>query len=84
VFAGVKEVISKDALLAVGDITLSPRRKRRRRVKKVDAQTGQVTETEVEEEVAEGEEDGVTPPEAEVKPVQAAPAAVSVPPTSAQ
>jgi hypothetical protein len=84
VFAGVKEVISKDALLAVGDITLSTRRKRRRRVKKVDEQTGQVTETEVEEEVAEGEEDGVTPPEPEAKPAPAVPAAAPVPPLSAQ
>lgn len=83
VFVGVKEVISKDALLAVGDITLSTRRKRRRRVKKVDEQTGQVTETDVEEEIGDGDEEP-TQPEPQAKPVPTVPPGPPVPPPAAQ
>lgn len=60
VFAGVKEVLSKDAILAAGDFTFSKRRKRRRKIKRVDAVTGAAAEVEIEEEVEEGEAgDGV-------------------------
>ena len=64
VFAGVKDVLSKDAILAAGDITLAKKRKKRRKVKKLDASTGQSMEVEVEEEVeSEAPEAGnPTPP----------------------
>lgn len=72
VFQAVKEVISKDALMAVGDITFGKKRKRRRKrkVKQVDAATGQTTEVEIEEdhdddepaaEAAEGATTSATP-----------------------
>jgi hypothetical protein len=54
VFSAVKDLLSKDALLAAGDISL-PRRRRRRKVKRTDA-SGQVQEVEVEgDDVVEGE-----------------------------
>ncbi|MCE5278889.1 MAG: type I restriction enzyme HsdR N-terminal domain-containing protein [Planctomycetaceae bacterium] len=51
VFAGVKEVLSRDALLSAGDIALTKKRKKRRKVRKVDTATGQAVEVEVEEEI---------------------------------
>ena len=81
VFSGVKEVLSKDALLAAGDISLSKKRKRRRKVKKIDAATGQTTEVEVEEDEDEAVEPPViaptAPPAAAPQPQQAPPVAPS-------
>lgn len=54
VFSSVKDLLSKDALLAAGDISL-PKRRRRRKVKRADA-SGQVQEVEVEgDDDVEGE-----------------------------
>ncbi len=54
VFSAVKDLLSKDALLAAGDISL-PKRRRRRKVKRAD-DSGQVQEVEVElDDDAEGE-----------------------------
>lgn len=56
VFDALKEVVSKDALLAAGDITFGKKKRRRRRkVKKIDHATGK--ETEVEEEVDDDSEE---------------------------
>jgi len=55
VFAGVKDVLSKDAILAAGDITLAKRRKKRRKVKRIDPSTSQPTIVEEEVEVDEPE-----------------------------
>jgi predicted type IV restriction endonuclease len=85
VFTAVKDALSKDALLAAGDITLSKRRKRRRKVKRMDAATGQETEVEVE---TDEDEDGVEAPASSPVPTTHAPTAAAtplpVPPPAAQ
>jgi hypothetical protein len=60
VFSAVKDVLSKDALMAAGDITMTKKRKKRRKVKKLDQTTGLIRE--VEEESDEDEDDIVDPP----------------------
>lgn len=49
VFEGLKNIVTKDALLSAGDISLRRKRKKRRKVVKVD-ETGKSVETEVEVE----------------------------------
>ena len=80
VFAGVKDVLSKDAILAAGDITLSKKRKRRRKVRKVDASTGQTVE--IEEEVDADAPEAATPQTAStpLPPSPQVPTATSQPP----
>jgi hypothetical protein len=48
VFIAVRDVLSKEALLDAGDITIKKRRKKRRKVTKTDAMTGQTVTEEVE------------------------------------
>jgi uncharacterized protein YaiL (DUF2058 family) len=48
VFSSVRDVLSKEALLEAGDITMKKRRKRRKKVTKTDATTGQTVTEEVE------------------------------------
>jgi hypothetical protein len=55
VFNAIRDVLTKEALLEVGDITIKKSKKRRRRMQKVDAE-GQTHEVEVEED-----EDDVNP-----------------------
>lgn len=50
VFNAIRDVLSKEALLEAGDITIKKSRKRRRRVQKTDAATGQLSIEEVEDE----------------------------------
>ncbi len=59
VFAAVREVLSKEAILEAGDIGITKRRKRRRRrkVTHTDAATGQTVTEEVEEDVPDDEPD---------------------------
>ncbi len=58
VFNAIRDVLSKEALLEAGDISITKTRKRRRRVTKTrtDATTGATVTEEVEEDVDEGEE----------------------------
>jgi hypothetical protein len=58
VFNAIRDVLSKEALLDAGDITIKKSRKRRRRVTrtKTDDKTGQVVTEEVEEEVEDTDE----------------------------
>jgi hypothetical protein len=58
VFNAIRDVLSKEALLDAGDITIKKSRKRRRRVTrtKTDDKTGQVVTEEVEEEVDDADE----------------------------
>ena len=67
VFNAIRDVLSKDALLEVGDINIKKSRKRRRRVQKTDAVTGLAITVEEEDEVdvAEGL-GGPTTPQAAV------------------
>lgn len=63
VFNAIRDVLSKDALLEVGDISIKKSRKRRRRIHKTDAVTGEVRVEEVEEEEGpESEGEGSAPP----------------------
>lgn len=48
VFIAVRDVLSKEALLEAGDITIKKRRKKRRKVTKTDATTGQTVTEELE------------------------------------
>jgi hypothetical protein len=48
VFNAVRDVLSKEALLEAGDITLKKKRKKRRHVTKTDATTGETVTEEVE------------------------------------
>ncbi len=50
VFSAVRDILSKEALLAAGDITIPKRRKRRRRVTKTDEVTGETLVEEIEDE----------------------------------
>lgn len=70
VFAGVKDMLSKDALLMAGDIKLKKNRKRRK-VKKIDAVTGQTTEVEIESDA--GDLDSPAEPRQSVAPPPAIP-----------
>jgi hypothetical protein len=58
VFAAVRDLLSKEALMEAGDITLKKRRKKRRKVTrtKTDPTTGATVTEEVEEETEEGDE----------------------------
>lgn len=49
VFSAIKDLLSKDALLEAGEISLPRRKRRRRKIKQTDA-SGQVHEVEVEED----------------------------------
>jgi hypothetical protein len=61
VFNAIRDVLSKEALLEAGDITIKKSRKRRRRVTrtKTDDKTGQVVTEEVEEDVDDSLDNGV-------------------------
>lgn len=50
VFKAVRDVISKEALAEAGDLGITRRRKRRRKVQRTDAATGQTVTEDVEEE----------------------------------
>jgi predicted type IV restriction endonuclease len=50
VFKAVRDVISKEALADAGDLGITKRRKRRRRVQRTDAVTGETVTEEVEED----------------------------------
>lgn len=50
VFDAVRDALSKEALLAAGDISITKRRKKRRKVVKTDVATGQTVTEEIEEE----------------------------------
>jgi hypothetical protein len=56
VFNAIRDILSKEALLDAGDISIKKNKKRRRRVQKTDAVTGETVTEEVEEEVPEEEE----------------------------
>ncbi len=58
VFAAVRDVLSKEALMEAGDITVKKRRKKRRKVTrtKTDPATGATASEEVEEEVDDGDD----------------------------
>ena len=70
VFVAVREILSKEALLEVGDITPPvKRRKRRRKRQQVDAATGQTVEVEEEvEEEVEGVAEDAEPSKTEPQP----------------
>ncbi len=63
VFNSVRDVLSKEALLEAGDITMKKKRKKRRKVAKTDLATGQTVtvEEEVEEDDGAGQEHLETP-----------------------
>ena len=50
VFNAVRDALSKEALLEAGDISMTKRRKKRKRVKKVDSATGEAATDEGEDE----------------------------------
>lgn len=50
VFTAVRDVISKEALADAGDLGITKRRKRRRKVQRTDASTGQTVTEEIEED----------------------------------
>jgi hypothetical protein len=50
VFKAVRDVISKEALAEAGELGITKRRKRRRKVQRTDAATGQPVTEEVEED----------------------------------
>ena len=56
VFTALKDVLSKDALEQAAGITMPRRRKKRRKIKQVDAVTGKTTEIEVETDEDENDE----------------------------
>jgi hypothetical protein len=56
VFVAIRDVLSKEALLEAGDITIKKRRKRRRKVTRTDADTGQTVTEEIEEDVPDEED----------------------------
>jgi hypothetical protein len=61
VFSAIRDVLSKDALMEAGDITITKSRKRRwrRKIARTDAATGETVMEEIEEDIPEGEsEDG--------------------------
>ena len=55
VFNAVRDALSKEALLEAGEISMTKRRKKRRKVTKTDTATGQTVTEEVEVEEDEGE-----------------------------
>lgn len=57
VFTAVRDVISKEALAEAGDLGIVKRRKRRRKVARTDATTGETVTVEVEEDEPEGAPD---------------------------
>jgi hypothetical protein len=75
VFSAVRDVISKEALADAGDLGITKRRKRRRKVQRTDATTGQTVTEEVE--VEDEDDSAVTAPEA------SATASVASPPPDA-
>jgi hypothetical protein len=56
VFKAVRDALSKEALLEAGDIGMTKRRKKRRKVMKTDISTGQTVTEEIEVEEEEGEQ----------------------------
>jgi len=68
VFNSIRDILSKEALLDAGDISIKKSRKRRRRVQKTDAVTGETVTEEVEEDVPE-EESAELPSRLTVQPV---------------
>lgn len=63
VFIAIRDALSKEALLAAGEISIGKRRKKRRRkVVKTDAATGQEVTEEIEEDVADDEGDNEESP----------------------
>lgn len=55
VFNAVRDALSKEALLEAGDITMKKKRKKRRKITKTDAVTGQTVTEEIEVEIDESE-----------------------------
>lgn len=62
VFKAVRDVISKEALAEAGDLGITKRRKRRRRVQQTDAVTGETVTEEVEEDEPPGAESAASAP----------------------
>jgi hypothetical protein len=69
VFKAVRDVISKEALAEAGDLGITKRRKRRRKVQRTDTTTGQTVteEVEVDDDALEPVADAESPPESAVK-----------------
>jgi hypothetical protein len=55
VFNAVRDTLSKEALAAAGDLGITKRKKRRRKVHRTDAATGETVVEEIEEDVADGD-----------------------------
>jgi hypothetical protein len=50
VFKAVRDVVSKEALAEAGDLGITKRKRRKRRVQRTDAETGQTVTEEIEED----------------------------------
>jgi hypothetical protein len=61
VFRAVRDVISKEALAEAGDLGITKRRKKRRKVQKTDAATGQTVTEEVDDDEPESADASATP-----------------------
>ncbi|ABC80787.1 type I restriction enzyme HsdR N-terminal domain-containing protein [Anaeromyxobacter dehalogenans] len=61
VFRAVRDIISKEALAEAGDLGITKRRKKRRKVQKTDAATGQTVTEEVDDDEPESAAPSTTP-----------------------
>lgn len=61
VFNAVRDVISKEALAEAGELGITKRRKRRRKVNRTDSATGRLVTEEIDEEVDEKESAAAAP-----------------------
>ena len=62
VFRALREVLSKEALMEAGDISIKKNRKRRKRIQKTDAVTGEASTAEVDEDNGDDPEAGDSSP----------------------